>query len=240
MKPAIYLLRDDDVHAADRGFKTVFELCMQEGIPVTYAAIPSRITPGLVEFLLRHKRHRRMFDIVQHGWTHANHNKASRWPRYEFGPLRSFAAQKLDMARGFKKLRAAFGPLFTPAFVPPFHQYDANTWRAAQVLEYRVFSAGPQKFPSPKTGCRYWHAHLGINEYDADYRSLPLSLPRLLRETARLIGTRPVVGAYFHHSTLDPANLGVFRDYLRVLRRLTDEGWIKPMTFSAWHKTVQQ
>ena len=239
-RPAYLLLRDDDAYDADAGFTEVFELCLRERVPVTYCAIPSKLTKSLVGLFLDHGKLRDLFDITQHGWSHANHNKTSRRPRYEFGPSRSYAAQKGDMARGLKRMRAALGSLFTPAFVPPFHYYDANTLLAAQSLGYRIFSAGPQKFSIAKAGFLYLHAQLSVNEYDDAYRSLPLSLPRLIRETARLINEGRIVGVYFHHSTLDPRNLGVFKEYLRFLKRLAVAGWIRSLTFSAYEDARDQ
>ena len=234
IKPRLLLLRDDDADVLDPPFRATFESCLAARLPVTYAAIPGRLAEDFVDFLRTHPARGELFETAQHGWVHADHNGGNIRPRYEFGPMRTYAAQRADMARGLKTMKAAFGPLFNSTFVPPFHFYDAATLKAATSLGLRMFSAGEPRHPMPPGGPLYVRAALSVNEYVGPGRPRPLSLPRLVRETAALIEREEVIVPYFHHAAFGARDLKVFAGYLRFLRKLVDAGWLTPLNFSAY------
>jgi peptidoglycan/xylan/chitin deacetylase (PgdA/CDA1 family) len=126
----------------DKSFRLFFNAAMERRVPVVYAVIPGMMDQGLIRFLRKAKEKTpHLLDIVQHGWVHANHSKI-QGKKYEFGSSRSLKLQREDIQRGFKKMQQAFGDLFTPAFVPPYHGYDLRTLRILKEEIFWAFSIG--------------------------------------------------------------------------------------------------
>ncbi len=223
-------LRDDDVADMRPRFVTTFELCAKEDIPVVYAAVPQQIKKRLVTFLRSPAAKKIPFDVVQHGWAHRNFGP--RLKRYEFGPRRTFESQKRDMEKGWQVLKKNFGARLVPAFVPPFHGYDARTLRAAAEGPFKIFAADPAKpLPCPPD-LLYLAAQVSVNTYTKDYRYLPIVLPRLVEQTLTALSRHRLVGVTFHHETLTAANFKAFASYLRFLNLLFRKKICRPVLFS--------
>ncbi|MFA6030842.1 MAG: DUF2334 domain-containing protein [Elusimicrobiota bacterium] len=226
MKVRLAFLRDDDLAAPDPRFRRVFELCVGLRLPVSYAVVPGRLRPQLPRWLRARRAPRALYDLVQHGWTHSVRSRRGE-PRGEFPPSRPYALQRADMERGRAAMRRAFGPLFTPAFVPPYHRFGADTLRAAAELGLRGFSAGAPRLPVLPRSLRWLPAQVGVNRYDDRYRVLPLDLDALTAATARSLRSAPVTGIYFHHAALGRGDWEAFVRYCGFLRRLADTGGVR-------------
>jgi peptidoglycan/xylan/chitin deacetylase (PgdA/CDA1 family) len=134
-------IRNDDPWRLDKEFRTFFDIAMEAGVPVVHAVIPGKMEEDFVDFLRKAKdKTPHLLDIVQHGWNHSNYSVTMK--KYEFGPSRSLNEQRHDIRQGLERMRAAFGEQFTPAFVPPFHGFDANTEQVVKQEQFRIFSAG--------------------------------------------------------------------------------------------------
>jgi peptidoglycan/xylan/chitin deacetylase (PgdA/CDA1 family) len=169
-------LRDDDVACCDRRFSRFFSFCLKAGLPVVYGVIPKLLTKKTARFLYAQKKeHPRLFDIVQHGWRHAAFHRAGR--RFEFGTGRSYARQKKDMTLGLDVMRSAFGGMATPAFIPPFNEYDLNTLKAAQNLGMKVFCVGDSRVSLYNRRMLVLPTVVSVNTYDRFLKSQPLELP---------------------------------------------------------------
>lgn len=215
------LLRDDDVYTLDALFLKTFNFCLEEKIPVIYGVIPGIIEPQTALFLRKQKEtHGSLIDLVQHGWKHKNYSKKGK--RHEFGKKRNFASQQKDISSGYMRMKEEFGNAFTPAFIPPFHDYDANTLRCLRASRIRLFSAGiPISQFRKKSGLLYVPAQVSINTYDDSFRSMPLSFSSIVKKTAYYLWQNKIVGIYFHHSTLKKHNFDIFVKYARFLKKLT-------------------
>ncbi|MBF0504771.1 MAG: DUF2334 domain-containing protein [Candidatus Omnitrophica bacterium] len=222
--PYIFI-RNDDVWTMDRPFRFFFQQASKRSIPVVYAVIPGKMEPGLVRFLCRAKeRTPKLLDIVQHGWVHANHS-AVAGKKYEFGISRSLKAQREDIRLGQKKMRQAFGKLFTPAFVPPYHGYDERTFRVLHEEGFQIFSAGRRSFQKEKRFIEM-PAQVPFSRYDQSQRSVH-SARDILETLARRIYRRPLSGVLMHHVDFaTPAlrrELTRFFDCIKALE--IREGW---------------
>jgi len=115
-------IRNDDVYAYDDNFVNLFTFFTENSIPVVYGVVPKLIEKKLIHFLNKKKRENPdLFDIVQHGFCHANHSK-NPTSKYEFGTSRSYKQQKDDILRGYTLMKKIFKSNFTPAFIPPYHE----------------------------------------------------------------------------------------------------------------------
>ena len=225
MMSARLFIRNDDVWTLDREFRFFFDLAVDHGIPVVHAVIPGKMDQGLVRFLCRAKKKKpQLLDIVQHGWIHENHS-VKAGTKYEFGPSRSYVAQRKEIEQGLERMRKAFGEYFTPAFVPPYHGYDEQTIRLIEELGFKIFSAGDRrigvkrrfmKIPAQISFSRYEQGRTGI--YNAR---------DVLSILARGIHRRLLSGILTHHADFATAasrkELTRFFDCIAALK--VKEGW---------------
>lgn len=226
-------IRDDDVYALDNNLLKTIKLCLNEKIPVIYSVIPHKLKKDAALFLSAQKiKHPYYLDIAQHGLSHINHNKGSFIQRHEFGPDRNYKEQKKDIRSGYARMISAFGKMFTPAFIPPYHYYDKNTLKVISELKIPIFSAGIARRLPKNKNFTYLAAQVSLNKYDSSFKSLPLSLSGMLKETLYYLNTCNVVGIYFHHSTLDRMNFGIFAKYIVYLKNLAEMKSAKFILFS--------
>lgn len=225
-------LRDDDVFQTDKTFCKVLRFCLKEKIPVIYAVIPFRLTPPAALLLKQTKKsHPELLDIVQHGWSHANYSLRPE-DKYEFGPRRTQAQQQKDMRLGQAVMERVFKTWFTPAFVPPYHGYDAHTICAVRERGYRIFSAGlPFK---QKHSFLNLPAVISLNRYSKTGEPIACSCKNMiLRSRGLLWGDSGSTGLVFHHRTCRTEHSWKqFKQFLLYLKKLESNGKIKLFLFS--------
>jgi hypothetical protein len=223
---ACIFIRNDDVWTLDREFCFFFDAAIDRGIPVVHAVIPGKMDQKLIRFLCRAKnRTPQLLDIVQHGWTHANHS-VEAGTKYEFGPSRSYTVQREDIQQGLKRMRTVFGELFTPAFVPPYHGYDQRTLRALQEESFQIFSAAGSRRPSPKRRFIEMPAPVSFTRYEKGQKKIQ-NAKDMVGFLARDINRRPLSGVLTHHADFSTGafrrELTLFFDYIAALK--AKEGW---------------
>ena len=180
---------------------------------------------GLVRFLCRAKEKMpKLLDIVQHGWTHANHG-VDAGTKYEFGPSRSYGLQREDIGQGLKKMRLAFGEHFTPAFVPPYHGYDERTFRVLHKDGFKIFSAGALGLEKDKRFIEV-PAQVSFSRYDQGKTSIHHA-GEIVAILAKGIHRRALSGVLTHHKDFADAasrkELTRFFDCIAALK--AKEGW---------------
>ncbi len=191
-------IRNDDAWTLDGSFRFFFDAAFEREIPVVHAVIPGRMEAGLVRFLCRTKeRHPHLIDIVQHGWMHADHSHQAG-QKYEFGPSRSLKAQQEDIRRGLQKMRRAFGDLFTPAFVPPYHGYDERTLRVLQEEGFQVLSAGGRR-PGSLRDFLELPARISFSRYEGNRRAGVFRANEIIAMLAKDAPRRSLTGVLTHH-----------------------------------------
>ena len=218
-------IRNDDVWTLDREFRFFFERAYERGIPVVHAVIPGKMEQRLVRFLCRVKEKTpQLLDIVQHGWVHANH-AVEIGEKYEFGASRSVKFQREDIKQGLKKMRMAFGQLFTPAFVPPYHGWDQRTIRVLHEEGFKVFSAGIRR-PEVKKRLIETPVQISFSRYEQGHTSIHKAKD-VIGLLARGIYRRTLSGVVTHHA--DFATAASRRELVRFFDGIAaleaKEGW---------------
>ncbi len=135
-KSEIVFFRNDDVNVLDDTFIRFVELFVAHRIPLVLAVEPANVTLQMVRYLLETQTsYPGLIEIVQHGWSHAEHDRG------EFGGSRGYPDQLDEISRGLNVMKSHFGGAFFPAFTFPFGQYNENTIRALSELGYVVLSS---------------------------------------------------------------------------------------------------
>lgn len=231
MKKAQIFIRNDDAWTLDEPFQFFFDQMMIREIPVVYAVIPGKMEADFVSFLCSaRKQYPRLINIVQHGWMHVNHS-GGEIRKYEFGPSRTLEQQGRDIDSGLKRMRAAFGDDFLPAFVPPFHGFDENTVRLVNEREFRVFSAGGAGLGNSSALLEF-PAGISFSRYDRG--TVKLNTAREMLEMMLKCLTRSSLsGILTHHSDFvtDRSRQELIR-FFDVLKKLESRGEAEILLFS--------
>lgn len=225
-------LRDDDAGVWSEHLGWMLEQVQELRIPLVCAVIPAALDGMTCRRLAGMKRkHPELLDIVQHGWSHADHSRPGE-NKYEFGPSRSPARQLCDILRGRLVMEKRFKGLWTRAFVPPFHGFDDHTLLAAASAGFRVFSAG--RSPVLAFGSlQIISAGAALNSYPADGSEVLLPLAGMRRELRAALNSGPVSGLVVHHQSFNtPACRKRFGLFLKYFSAEESKGRLKLITFS--------
>ena len=124
--PLTFFVRDDDAGRDSLRLYRLLDVSQYYGIPVDLAAIPCDLE-GRRGRLLRHAvdHSHGLIAIHQHGFAHINHEATGR--ACEFGPSRSAAEQRRDIAEGRLRLEDIFGAPIAGIFTPPWNRCTAVT-----------------------------------------------------------------------------------------------------------------
>jgi hypothetical protein len=133
------LVRVDDLGCPDPvGDELVLELC-RAGLVVSCGVVPTWLSPECVRSMGEiAEAFPGQVEVHQHGFRHTNHGDMRR--KFEFGVARALADQETELLRGREILEAAFGPLFFPAFSPPFGGFDEEVTGLLARLGYAAVS----------------------------------------------------------------------------------------------------
>jgi predicted deacetylase len=211
--PVEVFFRDDDAGWAYDALRAVMDRFAAAGVPLDVAVIPAALTRRLTAELAR-----RVADggglvaLHQHGWAHTNHEPTGR--SCEFGPSRSAADQRADVARGAAVLREAFGVVDAPVFVPPWNRCTATTASVLAELGLAVLSRDSTATPLPGSTVPElpvtadWFGKRRGVRVDREGRG------ELLAAAAR---ERRPLGVMLHHAVMADPDLEDLGDLLRVV-----------------------
>lgn len=116
---------NEDVGWVDEGLFELVDLFADHGLPLDLAVIPDGAGPIFAERLLYRLRLGFSIGVHQHGLAHINHERDGRLS--EFGPSRTAAEQRSDIAAGRRKLVTLLGEHVEPIFSPPWSRCTAMT-----------------------------------------------------------------------------------------------------------------
>jgi peptidoglycan/xylan/chitin deacetylase (PgdA/CDA1 family) len=195
--------------------------------------IPKLVERKLIEFLNKEKtKNPKLFDIVQHGWSHKNYSK-NLTNKYEFGSSRNYSQQKQDIAKGYKKMQRLFGKNFTPAFIPPYHGYNTTTLKIINDLKIVIFSANKINILRKKQFIDL-PVGLSLNQYPKQGVSFPFeAMPKIKSFLEFLSNPNKLLGILFHHNALE-SNKDLFQMklFLSLIKNLSKEDNFKFILFS--------
>ncbi len=113
--------RDDDAARPDPALDRLIALSDRLALPLALAVIPAPAEPSLPTRLSR--PHAARVVVLQHGWSHTNHEPAGTRAA-ELGGARPAAAVLAELAAGRTKLAEMFGDRFLPVLTPPWNRID--------------------------------------------------------------------------------------------------------------------
>jgi peptidoglycan/xylan/chitin deacetylase (PgdA/CDA1 family) len=185
--PCTFFFRDDDAGWANDRLFALLDLFAAYAVPIDIAVIPAALDP---EFATRLRGRREtepgLLAFHQHGYAHANHEPAGR--SCEFGPSRSAAAQRRDIAAGAQRLRRLLGET-PPIFTPPWNRCTETTGRCLLELGFQVLARDATA------------AVLGVPELDEIHVSVDWARPVTGEAIADRCRTGPT-GVMLHHALI--------------------------------------
>jgi peptidoglycan/xylan/chitin deacetylase (PgdA/CDA1 family) len=138
-RPVRFFFRDDDAGWEDERLLALLDVFADHAVPLDVAVIPSALGPGLArELRARAAAAPDLLGLHQHGLAHVNHEPAGR--PCEFGPSRSAAEQRRDLATGAARLRSLLGDAVAPIFTPPWNRCTETTGRCLLELGFRALA----------------------------------------------------------------------------------------------------
>ncbi|HEX9446584.1 MAG TPA: hypothetical protein VF920_01330, partial [Dongiaceae bacterium] len=105
--------RDDDAVANTRALQRLLDIAE---VPIALAVIPAGLQWNLIS-ALRGRPADGSITVLQHGFSHRNHEPADR-KKAELGTARDSAVVLAELATGAKLLADAFGDIALPVLTP--------------------------------------------------------------------------------------------------------------------------
>jgi hypothetical protein len=208
-RPVTFFVRDDDVGWADEQLFALLDTFVDVDLPIDLAVIPRPLTAGLARRLQCRRQH---IDLHQHGYAHVNHEPEGR--KCEFGPVRSRARQRQDIARGQQRLRALLGPGVRPIFTPPWNRCTPDTAACLVDLGFIALSRDISAGTFGVAGL----IELPVTfDWFAKRKGAPLSRDERGDLLAQQIRAETPVGIMLHHAPMDADDMAALRELLVLL-----------------------
>lgn len=222
--PIPFFFRDDDAGWRDDRLAALLDLFGEHGQPLDVAVIPRELTPGLADSLReRVAATPGRLGLHQHGYAHANHERNGR--KWEFGPARSRAEQRRDIAAGRRLLEELLGDALQPIFTPPWNRCTAETGACLVELGFEALSREAGAEPLGTSGLRELPVRVDWCKRQGGRRVERHEVGRMLGEAAA--GPGPV-GVMLHHAEMDGADLAAAAELLSLVAS-HDRMWAAPM-----------
>jgi len=218
--PLDLFCRDDDAGWETAGLLGLLDVFAACEAPLDLAVIPAALDEDLAAELLR-RAGASTLRLHQHGFAHVNHETTGR--KSEFGPSRSAAEQRDDLAAGRSRLQDLVGPLVDPIFTPPWNRCTETTAECLAELGFTILSRESRAKPIASA---VRELPVAINWLGRG-RKRRTRLDSVLQAAIALGGPSPV-GLMLHHADLDGDGL---RDTAALLGFLAGaaEVAIRPM-----------
>ena len=198
---ATFWWRDDDAAAPSPVLARLLSLGPQ---PLALAVIPALAVPALAQSLAG-----RPVDVLQHGFSHRNHEPSGR-KKIELGAARPAEVVLAELARGWARLSHLFGPRALPVLVPPWNRIDEGLVGLLAAGPYVGLSTyGPR--PAPATGApwRVNNTHIDIIAWDpaaafiGPNAAIDLAIGHLAARREGRTDAGEATGLLTHHLVMD-------------------------------------
>lgn len=213
-QPLRVFFRDDDVDEDETTLRRLLRIFLLREIPINLGVIPGRLTAAGAELLKQSvSAAPALVELNQHGWLHLNHEREGR--KCEFGPSRTYAEQLADIAQGQARMTEAFGPHWSPVFIPPWNRCCEDTYRAIDQLGFRALSA--KQGSSVATGYRFKEISITLDLFNwrsgARLRTSEEIVDDLITQSAR----QRTIGVMLHHKVMDERAFAFLESLLDAL-----------------------
>jgi hypothetical protein len=210
--PVTIFFRDDDAGWEDEALYRLVETFVGCQAPIALAAIPVAVSSGLAVVLRTYLAELTpMVSVHQHGFAHVNHEPDGR--KCEFGPSRSHARQRCDLAAGRDRLQQALGRELPPIFTPPWNRCTRDTAECLVDLGYQVLSRDASAEGLGLAPLRELQVQLDWS----GRRGAHAGAAHWGESIARAIGRGGTVGIMLHHAVMTADERGMLRDLLDAL-----------------------
>jgi hypothetical protein len=213
-QPLCVFFRDDDVDEDEVALRRLLELFRRWNMPINLGVIPGRLTAAGAELLAQSvSAAPALIELNQHGWLHHNHEREGR--KCEFGPSRTYAEQLADIAQGQARMTEAFGPHWSPVFIPPWNRCVEDTYRALDQLGFRALSA--KRGSSVVAGYRFKEISITLDLFNwqggANLKPAEEIVDELIIQSAR----QQTIGVMLHHKVMDEQAFAFLESLLDAL-----------------------
>ncbi|GGB41131.1 hypothetical protein GCM10011316_11350 [Roseibium aquae] len=221
-RKARFWWRDDDATRPSTELDRLLTIANTHGVEVALAVIPKDAEPALAARLAREPH----AVVLQHGWQHANFQRADLGEKSaELGSRRDVAEALAELSEGRRRLDTLFGGRFVPVLVPPWN-------RIAPALSRRLETAGLSGLstftwmhaPHPAQIQTHvdmvdWRKGRGFIGWAEASRRLDLQLCR------RRTNSSEPIGLLSHHLVMDEGSFTFLDELLRIAAHHPGADW---------------
>jgi hypothetical protein len=208
---ATFWWRDDD--AVDRTAALDRLLALPE-LPLALAVTPAHARAALADRLAG-----RRVDVLQHGFSHANHQPRGE-KQAELGDARPLGVMQEELARGWQRLAALFGERALRVLVPPWNRIDRRLVATLAGQGYTGLSTAKPR-ESVADGLFRANTHLDILDWLKHPRqfigleaALDLAINHLAARRAGTADADEPTGLLTHHLVMDEAAFAFTAEFL--------------------------
>lgn len=202
-KSADFWWRDDDAHQPSPALDRL--AAAAQGAPIGLAVVPAKLLDNLSQVIDKYGN----IAVLQHGYSHQNYANPSD-AKIELGPQRPLAHTLGDLATGWARLEAVFGPRALPVLVPPWNRLAPGLVPLLPEIGYRGLSAyGARGRPEPVPNLAQVNTHVDIVDWHGsrgflgDDAVLGRAVDFLARRRTGQIDTDEPTGILSHHLVHD-------------------------------------
>jgi hypothetical protein len=223
--------RDDDAVSDTPALRRLIEIAR---VPVALAVIPAELQPSLATCLAT-QAHAARFAVLQHGFSHRNHEPAGR-KKAELGEARPADLVLAELAEGQVILQRAFGNRLVPVLTPPWNRIASPVVERLPALGFRGLTTYlPRPARLAAADLLQANTHVDIINWHRDRgflgteESLALLIGHLQARRHRRADDAEPTGILTHHLVHDTASwdfLARLQDWLSaypMIRWLTAE-----------------
>lgn len=209
--------RDDDAVDAGPALDRLLAIARDTAAPLSLAVVPAKAVTALADRIAGEPG----VDVLQHGYSHANHAVAPE-KKVELGLERPAMLVLGELGTGRLALERLFAARALPVIVPPWNRIAPALVPALPEIGYRGLSTfGPRPRAFPVRGLRQVNTHVDLIDWKAggafvgEAAALQALVAALTRSRE---GEAEPVGLLSHHLAMD----GGAWDFLRsILERIT-------------------
>lgn len=227
-KSADFWWRDDDAHQPTLALDRLAETT--KGAPIGLAVVPAKLADDLFQAIDRYGN----IAVLQHGYSHQNHASATD-AKIELGPQRPLAHTLGDLATGWARLEAVFGPRALPVLVPPWNRLAPGLVPLLPEIGYRGLSTyGARSRPEPIPNLAQVNTHVDIIDWRAsrgflgDDAVLQRMVDFLARRRAGQIDADEPTGLLTHHLVHDGACWAFLERFVALIEAHGAARWRRP------------